>query len=71
MSKPKYYELVDSIVGMACQYLEDSNGELDGHAASAGENTIQILEELGLVKDNKILSEAFNFDYLKSTFGEN
>lgn len=71
MSKPKYYELVDSIVGMACQYLEDSNGELDDHAASAGENTIQILEELGLVKDNKILSEAFNLDYLKSTFGEN
>lgn len=72
MKKPEYHELVNALVGMACQYLEDNiDGNLSDNFVSAGEETIDILENLGLVKDNKIIPEAFDYNFLKDKYSIN
>jgi len=68
---PHKYELVDALVGMACQYLQAVNpaGQLQDDMVSAGEICIDNLERLGLVKDRKLINEAFDIDYLEAEIG--
>lgn len=69
-SLPKYWELVDALVGLACQRLTGINGELDTSSASGDEGAIDALTALGLVEDNKLISEAFNYEWLQERFGD-
>lgn len=69
MQKPEYHELVDALTGMACQYLQRDDGTLDDDAVSAGEIGIDVLSRLGLIRDGKLINEAFNFDWMKAAFG--
>ena len=66
--RPEYWELVDALVGMACQHLQGMDEELDDGAVSAGEDAIDVLTRLELVVDNKIVPDAFRSDCLRERF---
>lgn len=67
---PAYWEVVQALLGMAAQYLEASDGSLNTHCASAGEETVEVLTKLGLIKEGKLIHEAFDWQYLKKRFPE-
>jgi hypothetical protein len=64
MDKPTEIELVDALLGMACQYLEDSKGFLQCDYVSASEQCIDVLTRLELIKDGKIIGDAYNYEWL-------
>lgn len=66
--RPAYWELVDALVGMACQYLEDADGQLDEGCVSASEIAVAVLQQLGLVKNGALVNDAFRYEWLKATF---
>lgn len=66
---PEYYELVDALVGMACQHLSTGdNDELDDLGVSAGEICIAKLNDLGLIENNRIINNAFDVSWLEREF---
>lgn len=70
MEKPKYYELVDALVGMACQYMEDEHGMLNDDCVSAGEDALDILNRLGVVDGRRLVKEAFDIRWIKARFSD-
>lgn len=66
--RPAYWEIVDALVGMACQHLEDADGSLDEGCVSASECAVGVLKRLGLVQDGALVSDAFNHEWLQEKF---
>lgn len=64
MGKPTELELVDSLIGMACQYLEGPDGDIECDYVSASEQCIDVLSRLELIKDGKIIGDAYNNEWL-------
>lgn len=66
--RPAYWEVVEALVGMACQHLEDSAGKLDRGCVSSDEQAFDVLERLGLVREGSLLPEAFDHEWLQAQF---
>ena len=64
---PSYVDMVDALVGMACQYM-GCNGQIDHCGDQASETALEILTELGLVKNNELIDEAFDREWLEQRF---
>ena len=60
---PDYAELVNALVGMACQFLAEPGGTLDDYAVSGGQQAIDVLTRLGLVVNGKLTDEAFDPEF--------
>lgn len=65
---PAYWELVDALVAMACQYLEGPDGKLDEGCVSASEHAVDVLNRLGLVRDGALVADAFNHQWLREYY---
>ena len=66
--RPEYWEVVEALLGMACQYLEDADGKLDEGCFSASEGAVDVLTRLGLVQEGALLDDAFNHEWLREKF---
>lgn len=54
-AKAQNIALLEALMDMVHQHCTGLNGFIDDGALSANENAVAILEEAGLVKDNRLL----------------
>jgi len=66
--KVPYWKVVEALYWMCFQYLRETDGTIYS-CISAGEETIEVLEDIGLLKDDKLID--MDEEKFKSMFGEN
>lgn len=64
-TKPEYYQVVDALVTMVIQFVETEGG-LETCGVRSVQAAVDVLDDLGLIKNNRVSDDALDIATLKS-----